>query len=391
MMGRVTISTNCGEDSTYVSNIFIDEYMQDANDAQIKIYLFLLRMMSANLPTSVEALADKFNHTESDVIRALKYWERKGLISLEYDTAQNLTGIHMEDIVANSQRRYGRRKSDGTARSVLTPVTSEPQPALIQPVTTDKKAAEIKPETAALDAAPSKPNYSPAQLKAFKESDGSYLLFLAEQYFKRPLTPTEMSTVYYIHDELGFSEELLDYLMQYCVDNHKTDFRYMEKVAIGWDQKGITTPKQARTENYRHNSDIITIMKSLGMENSPTEREGTFISKWSGELGFTMDIILEACDRTVLATPKGRLKYCDGILRSWQKKGVKTREDIARADAEFTADFTKKKQAASKSSIDTKLRSSESSIRLGGTRNHFNQFQQNTYDFDDLEKKLLDN
>ena len=58
MMGRVTISSNCGEDSTYVSNIFIDEYMQDANDAQIKIYLFLLRMMSANLPTSVEALAD---------------------------------------------------------------------------------------------------------------------------------------------------------------------------------------------------------------------------------------------------------------------------------------------------------------------------------------------
>ena len=88
MMGRVTISSNCGEDSTNVSNIFIDEYMQDANDAQIKIYLFLLRMMSANLPTSVEALADKFNHTESDVIRALKYWEKKRLISLEYDSSQ---------------------------------------------------------------------------------------------------------------------------------------------------------------------------------------------------------------------------------------------------------------------------------------------------------------
>ena len=79
MMGRVTISTTCGEDSTYVSNIFIDEYMQDANDAQIKIYLFLLRMMSSNLPTSVPDLADKFNHTEKDVVRALKYWEKKGL------------------------------------------------------------------------------------------------------------------------------------------------------------------------------------------------------------------------------------------------------------------------------------------------------------------------
>ena len=112
MMGRVKISSNCGEESTSVSNIFIDEYMQDANDAQIKIYLFLLRMMSSNLPTSVTALADKFNHTESDVLRSLKYWEKKGLISLEYDSAQNLTGIHMEDIVTKAQRKYGRRRGD---------------------------------------------------------------------------------------------------------------------------------------------------------------------------------------------------------------------------------------------------------------------------------------
>ena len=372
MMGRVTISSNCGEDSTYVSNIFIDEYMQDANDAQIKIYLYLLRMMSANLPTSVPALADKFNHTESDVLRSLKYWEKKGIISLEYDASQNLTGIHMEDIVANAQRRYGRRKSDSSLRSILSPVISE-EPMI----------------TAQLSAVPERPNYTASQLKSFKQSEGSNLLFIAEQYFGRTLTPTEMSTVYYIHDELRFSDDLLDYLMQYCVDNHKKDFRYMEKVAINWNQQGIKTPKQARTEIYRHDSDIITIMKALGMENSPTEKEGTFILKWRGELGFSMEIILEACDRTVMATQKNRLKYCDSILRSWHEKGVNTREDIARLDADFTADLAKKK--ASVSSIDSKLRLSDSSNRPGGTQNRFNQFQQNTYDFVELEKKLLDN
>ena len=374
MMGRVTISSNCGEDSTYVSNIFIDEYMQDANDAQIKIYLYLLRMMSANLPTSVPALADKFNHTESDVLRSLKYWEKKGLISLEYDASQNLTGIHMEDIVANAQRRYGRRKSDSSLRSILSPVISE------EPVI-----------TAQLSAVPERPNYTASQLKSFKQSEGSNLLFIAEQYFGRTLTPTEMSTVYYIHDELRFSDDLLDYLMQYCVDNHKKDFRYMEKVAINWNQQGIKTPKQACAEIYRHDSDIITIMKALGMENSPTEKEGTFIQKWRGELGFSMEIILEACDRTVMATQKNRLKYCDSILRSWHEKGVNTREDIARLDADFTADLAKKRSKASVSSIDSKLRLSDSSNRPGGTQNRFNQFQQNTYDFVELEKKLLDN
>ena len=373
MMGRVTISHNLGEDSTNVSNVFIDEYMQDANDAQIKIYLFLLRMMSANLPTSVSALADKFNHTEKDVIRALKYWEKKELITLEYDGAGNLTGIHMEDIV--SPANFGRRKSDTVLRSV---------PPIHEVTAEEHVAKEVKK-------APAKPKYSAAQLRAFKEEEGAGIVFLAEQYFGRPLTSTEALTLYYIHDELKFSDDLLDYLMQYCVDNHKADFRYVEKVAINWAQQGIKTPKQARVENYKRDPEIVEVMKALGMENSPTEKEGNFIRSWRGELGFSMEIILEACDRTVLATQKNRLRYCDGILRSWHESKVKNREDIARLDADFTADLRKKRSKASVSSIDSKLRSDESYIRHGGAQNRFNQFQQNTYDFAELEQKLLDN
>jgi DnaD/phage-associated family protein len=200
-----------------------------------------------------------------------------------------------------------------------------------------------------------------------------------------------MSTVYYIHDELHFSEDLLDYLMQYCAGNHKKDFRYMEKVAINWNQKDIKSPEQAQAEIGRHDSNITAIMRSLGMENSPTDREISFISKWSGELGFTMEIILEACDRTVMATQKNRLKYCDKILRSWHENNVSTKEDIARLDDLYTAELAKKKAAASKSSIDTNLRLDGSSIRPGVTRNRFTQIQENSYDFTELEKQLLDN
>jgi DNA replication protein DnaD len=103
-----------------------------------------------------------------------------------------------------------------------------------------------------------------------------------------------------------------------------------------------------------------------------------------------MEIILEACDRTVLATQKNRLRYCDGILKSWHESKVITREDIARLDASFTADLKQKRSKAS-NSIDNKERYGESSIRLGANQNRFNQFQQNTYDFAELEKRLLDN
>ncbi|MBO6242643.1 MAG: DnaD domain protein [Butyrivibrio sp.] len=382
-MGRVTISHNLGEDSTNVSNIFIDEYMQDANDAQIKIYLFLLRMMSANLPTSVSALADKFNHTEKDVIRALKYWEKKELITLEYDGSGNLTGIHMEDI--NPKTNFGRRKND----TVLRPLPDIREHTVSEPVIS--KIAADEHIAGEVKKAPAKPKYSAAELRAFKEEEGAGIVFLAEQYFGRPLTSTEALTLYYIHDELKFSDDLLDYLMQYCVDNHKADFRYVEKVAINWSQEGIKTPKQAHAEIYKHDPNVIGIMKALGMENSPTEKEGNFISSWLGELGFSMDIIMEACDRTVMATQKNRLKYCDSILRSWHEKKASSREDIARLDADFTADLKKKRSKASVSSITTKSRFDESYIRPSGSQNRFNQFQQNTYDFAELEKQLLDN
>ena len=85
-MSRFTIYKDNYADSTAVSNRFIDDFMADANDAQLKIYLYLIRMMSANLPTSVSEIADKFNHTEKDVVRSLRYWERKGLLNLDFDS-----------------------------------------------------------------------------------------------------------------------------------------------------------------------------------------------------------------------------------------------------------------------------------------------------------------
>ena len=386
MMGRVSISSNYGEDSTNVSNLFIDEYMSEANDAQIKIYLFLLRMMNANLPTSVTALADKFNHTESDVLRSLKYWEKKGLISLEYDGAQHLTGIHMEDIAAANSRKFGRRRGDTMITAIPTAAGAPSVAPAIQAAVPASKAEAHANEVK------TRHSYTTAQLNAFKKSGGSAILFIAEQYFGRPLSVTEMSIIYYIRDDLKFSDELLDYLMQYCVDNHKTDFRYMEKVAINWSQNGIETLEQARTETYKHDSDITTIMQALGMENSPTEKEVSFFTKWRGEWGFSMEIILEACDRTVIAVQKNRLKYCDGILQNWHKNKVVTREDVAGLDASHSADLAKKtKSRASVSSIDTHLRSGESSIRLGGTQSSFNQFEHNTVDMNELEKMLLDN
>ena len=121
-----------------------------------------------------------------------------------------------------------------------------------------------------------------------------------------------------------------------------------------------------------YHKSVYTIMNALGKTGTPTTKELEFIRRWTNEYGFTNDIILEACDRTVLATDKHRFEYTEGILNSWKRDGVHHKSDITKLDNHYQQ---KQKQTATKPA----------------TANRFNQFTQNTYDFAELEKELLSN
>lgn len=342
-MGRLTIYRDNHADTTVISNYFIDTYMKDANDAQIKIYLYLLRMMGANLPTSISDMADKFNHTEKDILRSLKYWEKQKLLSLDYDENNALTGIHLLD--CNQDVTPARQPADIVA---LAPVVN----------ITPKKPSYKKP------------SYSLDQLSSFSEQENAQeLMFVAESYLGRQITPSDMRSLYFFVDELHFSNDLIDFLLGYCIDRNKKDFKYMEAVAINWAENNITTPKQAARFASKYDKSVYAIMNDLGRTNFPTETEFAFINRWMKEYGFEADIIKEACRRTVLATDSHRFEYADKILSSWKDAGIKRLSDIKEADS----DFQKRRSSTAKNT------------------NKFNQFTQNTYDYTALEKEILSN
>lgn len=348
-MGRFKIYQQCSADVTVISNLFIDEYMKEANDAQLKIYLYLVRMMSAGLSTSVSDIADKFNHTEKDVLRALQYWENNRLIALEYDEAGAIMGIQLLDAT----------HKPGNDTATPAPFVSIPQKL---------KAPSIKNDY-------SKPVYTLDQLKDFKSNeDTAQIIFVAEQYLGKPLSPSEIKTILFFTDKLNFSEDLIDYLIQYCVGKGKKDFRYIEKVAISWAEEGISTPEQASKAAAKYDKIVYDIMKALGKSGVPTKAEAGYALKWINEYGFSQDIILEACHRTVMATDKHRFEYADSILNSWKKKQVHQKADIQSLDEAY---------AKSKNSS---FRSNSSASPRG-----FNQFPQRSYDFDALEKEILSN
>ncbi|MEG0963517.1 MAG: DNA replication protein DnaD, partial [Lachnospiraceae bacterium] len=94
-MSKITLHKDNGNTTTSISNRFIDDYMTSANGEFVKIYLYLLRCMNTpNCSFSISKTADKFDHTEKDVQRALKYWEKMNLLRLEYDEEKNLSNIY---------------------------------------------------------------------------------------------------------------------------------------------------------------------------------------------------------------------------------------------------------------------------------------------------------
>jgi len=162
---------------------------------------------------------------------------------------------------------------------------------------------------------------------------------------------------------------LIDYLIQYCVERGKKDFRYIEKVALSWADQNITTPKEAARATSKYDKNVYSIMKALGKNDHPTEKEVSYIRKWTGDYAFQLDIIIEACERTVLATDKHRFEYADGILQNWRKQNVHHKADI------IALDETHRQNAPAHMP----------------ERNRFNQFRQNAYDFNELEKDILSN
>lgn len=359
-MGQFTIYREDVPGVTLLSNSFIDNYMKDANDAQLKIYLYLLRRLGSGQATSVSEIADFFNHTEREVLRSLKYWEKLKLLAIEYDESKNVSGI---------------RFLKGTDEPVT---VAAPAVAAATAVVSATAITEKAEETPAEKIDPyKKPSYSADQLSAFKNKENiRQLFFIAESYMGRQLSVSDMKSILYLSDCLHFSDDLIDYLLQYCVDRGKKDFKYIEAVALNWAQSGVTTPKQAEKFAAKYDKSVYTIMKELGKNNTPTKKELEYIIRWTKEYGFSQDIIAIACERTVLATDSHRFEYAEGILSNWKKEDVHHKSDIQRIDAQYQ----KSRQSRSTSSA-----ASSSQV----SSNRFNQFPQRDYDYDALEAMLL--
>lgn len=98
-MNKLNLNIELNKLSTNISNVFIDKYMPLANGEFVKVYIYLLKCVTNNqADISISSLADTFNQTEADILRALRYWNKIGVIILNTSHNDAIEGITFCDL-----------------------------------------------------------------------------------------------------------------------------------------------------------------------------------------------------------------------------------------------------------------------------------------------------
>ena len=420
--------------STAVAHEFIDQYMAVANGEYVKVYLFVLRHQGEDI--TIERIADALDHTESDVRRALAYWEKLGILAgTRKEAPASCAAMGRQDSGPAQPRDASAGPQPARTQASRSLEVHEP-PAHDQGFggygTNGAMSREIHGQGTGIQAGYAqgpevrgthgqgtgiqdahaqgtvgqgrreqgqtsredrdKPVYSAEQVNRLSQDEGfSQLLYIAQKYLNKVFTPRDCQVFAYLYEDLGMNEEVLEYLVEYCVQNGHTSMRYIEAVARSWHEKGIRTAQEAKDYSASYNRDSFAVMKAFGINSrKPAAPEQKLMDKWFKDYGFSRDVVLEACNRTITAIHNPSFQYADKILTDWKEAGVRGLGDIMELDTRRMA--AKEDTARSR---DKRLQTYDTAVSGQGNRtrkgapNQFHNFEQRDTDYDALMLKQV--
>lgn len=310
---------------TLVSNIFIDRFMTSARGQYIKVYLLGLRY----------CMAGELGVNSRSIADTLHLLESDVMNAWNYWIDQGVIKMHPLD-------------NSGTFSIEFLDLDT-----LIENQETEVNV-----------------------LSKLKNSSIKGMMEDIEKLLARPLSNKEMTMYLSWQKDFDFSPELILLLMQYSVSKGKRDYRYIEKIAISWHDAKIKTVDDAQAFIKAHEDkwlNIKKILNYLGIKTSEVMKpQEQMLDKWINVYKFPLEIIYKACDICFERLNKAEFKYIDGILNNWFSNNLKTIEDIEKKD-KLKGNF-KKNNYYGNNKVNT---------------DSFNNYEQRSYDFDELEKKLL--
>lgn len=208
----------------------------------------------------------------------------------------------------------------------------------LYPIAPDRKEAPSSP-------AEELPQYTVNDVLRRSSEDGSFKAVLqeAERVLGRSLSSPDMKILFGIYDYLALPTEVIFVLLNYCTELYRQKYgpgrlpsmRSIEKEAYSWANNEILTLEQAEEfieESRSRRSRAEEIKAALGIrgrELTPTERK--YVFSWL-DMGFSVDALSVAYDRTVTNTGSLKWNYMNKIVSSWHQKGIHTVQEIEEKD-----------------------------------------------------------
>ena len=267
------------------------EYITVSSAEELRVLI-----AAASADTS-EEIARVLGVGEADVLRALREWEKRGVVILE-----------------------GAEAAFAVEREINT-----------------------------------RPSYTGAEVaRICAESDVKELIDVCAAILGKTFTPTEMESIIYLYDGLRFDFEYIVRLCKHCHDIGRSSIRYVEKVGIGLYDSGVITvgALEAYIEKEERKNDMEYRVRELfGLgERALTPSEQKYLAAWTLDWNLPFEVIRLAYNEMMRIKDRPLFSYQNGILKKWVENGCKTPEDVVAyiENSKKNAESTGKKKDSEK-------------------------------------------
>lgn len=224
------------KNSVTIDNLFITDFLPNADGTYVKVYLYGLYLCSSGKENSIDNFEKNLNMTREDVISIFYYWQEMGLVQV----------IETNEIII----RY---------------------------LPTKNALQKMK-------------KYNVDKYTSFNIS-------AQELIGSKMLTPREFEEFYYLIENLGQEKEAVLKIIDFCVKQKGKNISvsYIVAVAKNWAYDGVKTGEDVDArilDQERISGDITLLLKSMGIRRQATQDEFALYLDWTREYEIANDLLV---------------------------------------------------------------------------------------------------
>lgn len=330
-MSFILETTDMDLGDTPIENIFINDYMPMADGTSVKVYLLGYKYAhdrDINIEVNNRTIAKHLEIPMEDVLRAWDFWESKGIIEKVY--------IDTEESYNYTVRFFSLKQLYiKNNRSLFMEDKREKKKENKQRVT----------EKDVFDA-----NQMPIINKMFNNID---------DIIRRQTVPLEKQKILSWMQDFNMNPDVIEEAFRFSVEKKGVrNINYVEGIIRNWYDEGLTN-MEALVESFKEKDDRYykyhKILQALGMSGQMvTDGQRKIIDPWFDKYNYTLEMVLKACENSA-NTSNPSVKYIDGIIKSWDKKGIRVFEDIEILDIKEERPKYERKSQETRPSVKTKF------------------------------------